>query len=106
MCLLKLHKRRHENSIYFTRENMVCFPKPGHKCVLFIQNCSYATTGSYLSTYVATYMYLGSYTCIHVHKQNIHIAIYSYLFFNSKINTYAICNSSLITFYGTYTASI
>ena len=30
MYLLKLHKHRHGNSIYFTRDNMVCFPKSGH----------------------------------------------------------------------------
>ena len=33
MCLLKLHKHRHENSIYFTRDNMVCFPKSGHNYI-------------------------------------------------------------------------
>ena len=30
MYLLKLHKHKHGSSIYFTRDNMVCFPKSGH----------------------------------------------------------------------------
>ena len=29
--LVEIHKHRHENSIYFTRDNMICFPKSGHK---------------------------------------------------------------------------
>ena len=35
MCLLKLHKHGHGNgnSIYFTRDNMVCFPKSSHNLV-------------------------------------------------------------------------
>ena len=30
MYLLKLQMHKHGNSIYFTRDNMVCFPKSGH----------------------------------------------------------------------------
>ena len=30
MYLLKLQMHKHGNSIYFTHDNMVCFPKSGH----------------------------------------------------------------------------
>ena len=30
--LLKLRKHKHGDSIYFMRDNMVCFPKFGHNC--------------------------------------------------------------------------
>ena len=35
MYLLKLQTHKHGNSIYFTRDNMVCFPKSGHIYVSF-----------------------------------------------------------------------
>ena len=35
MCLLKLQMHKHGNSIYFTHDNMVCFPKFGHIYHLF-----------------------------------------------------------------------
>ena len=39
MYLLKLQMHKHENSIYFTRDNMVCFPKSSHKYIA-LKTCS------------------------------------------------------------------
>ena len=40
MYSLKLQMHKHGNSIYFMRDNMVCFPKSGHKCV-FCKSCKH-----------------------------------------------------------------
>ena len=43
MYLLKLQTRKHGNSIYFMRDNMVCFPKSGHNYIL-ANNCNVTIT--------------------------------------------------------------
>ena len=56
MCLLKLHKHRHGNSIYFMCDNMVCFPKSSHKlCITFKETISRQLNTQYT---IAIHMYI------------------------------------------------
>ena len=43
-----MHK--HGNSIYFTRDNMVCFPKSGHHCGCY---CCYISNAASISNAVS-----------------------------------------------------